>query len=63
MNEYKYHIYLKNNCIYHSLSEEDFNNIWSMIGNFVSITGTVNKEDLSYEKVIFSKELSYNSSH
>lgn len=58
-----YHIYAKNNCIYHSLSEEEFKEIWDMINKFISISGCLKKEDLSYEELILSKETVLNSSH
>ena len=63
MTEKIYHIYLKNKCIYHSLSEEDFSLTWRMISEFLSITDDSKKNDLSYEEVIRSKELVLNSSY
>jgi hypothetical protein len=63
MTETLYHIYLRNKCIYHSLPEDEFNLTWKMISEFLSITDDSKKNDLSYEKVIKSKDLALNSSH
>jgi hypothetical protein len=63
MIEKKYHIYLKNKCIYHSLNEEEFNMNWKMISEFLSVTDDRKKEDLSYEEVYYSKQISLNSSY
>ena len=58
-----YHVYAKNNCIYHSLSEEEFKEVWDMLNKFVSISGRLDKNDLSYEELVLSKETALNSSH
>ena len=63
MTDKIYHIYVKNHCIYHSLSESDFKKIWDMIDKFLSITGSVDKEDVTYEELIISKDLIANSSY
>jgi len=63
MTETLYHIYLKDKCIYHSLSKDEFELTWRMISEFLSITDDSKKNDLSYEEVIRSKELALNSSH
>jgi hypothetical protein len=63
MIETLYHIYLKDKCIYHSLTEDEFDLTWRMIYEFLSITDDSKKNDLSYEKVVRSKELTLNSSH
>lgn len=52
LKDVKYHIYFKNKCIYDSLSRNEFEETWKMIHNFVSIFGTVDKEDLSYKEVL-----------
>lgn len=57
MKENFYHIYFKSECIYHSLPEEEFNLIWEMTKE------KMKEDDLSYEKVIRSKELINNSSY
>ena len=63
MIETLYHIYLKNKCIYHSLTRDEFDLTWKMISEFLSITDDSKKNDLSYEEVTRSKELALNSSH
>ena len=63
MTETLYHIYLKDKCIYHSLTKDEFDLTWRMISEFLSITDDSKKDDLSYEEVIRSKELVLNSSH
>jgi len=52
MIERTYNIYVKQKCIYESLSEDEFNKTWSMIKNFLSLIGAdVRIEDLTYEEV------------
>jgi hypothetical protein len=63
MTETFYHIYLKEKCIYHSLTEDEFNSTWKVISDFLSIVDEHKKTQLSYEKVILSKEIILNSSH
>ena len=63
MTEKIYHIYLKDKCIYHSLSKKEFDDIWDMIHNFLSVTKAVDCCDLSYEEITSNKEISLNSSH
>jgi hypothetical protein len=59
-----YHIYAKNQCIYHSLSEKKFSEIWDMLHKMVEILDSdLKKEDLQYEELILNKELIMNSSH
>ena len=56
MTEKRYHIYAKNQCIYHSLSEQEFENTWEMIQRFLSIHGgNLCKNDVEYEEVLFDK--------
>jgi len=55
MTETLYHIYLKDKCIYHSLSKDEFELTWRMISEFLSITDDSKKNDLSYEEVIRSR--------
>ncbi len=55
MKENLYHIYFKNECIYHSLPEEQFNLIWEMSKE------KMKEDDLSYEKVIRSKLINNSS--
>jgi hypothetical protein len=52
MSEEKYDIYLNGRKIYDKLEEEEFNNTWKMIQNFLSITESpVCREDLTYKKI------------
>lgn len=47
-----YHIYLKNECVLHSLSEENFKSSWETLQNLVGLVKTdYQSEDLSYEVV------------
>ena len=64
MTEKVYHIYAKNQCIYHSLSEEKFSEIWDMLHRMVDLLGkNVSTEDLTYEELLVNKEVISNSSH
>jgi hypothetical protein len=61
MKEKIYHIYSNNKCIFHSLNEEEFENLWKslkQLADFIS-----DNKDLSYEEIILDKEISLNSSH
>lgn len=59
-----YHIYAKDRCIYHSLSEEKFSETWKMLHNMVELLGkNIKKNDLQYESLIVNKEVILNSSH
>jgi hypothetical protein len=59
-----YHIYAKNQCIYHSLSENKFSETWETLHKMVDLLGMhIKKEDLSYEELIINKEVALNSSH
>lgn len=52
MVERTYNIYVKQKCIYESLSEDEFNKTWNMIKNFINLIGAeVKFEDLTYEEV------------
>jgi hypothetical protein len=64
MTEKVYHIYAKDQCIYHSLSEEKFSETWDMLHRMVDFLGrNVSKEDLTYEELFVNKEVISNSSH
>ena len=57
-----YHIYAGSKCIAHSVSEEDFENVWGDVQGMVGLMKTeYNREDLSYEEVTVQKteEASY----
>ncbi len=59
-----YHIYAKNQCLFHSIKEEEFQTTWNTLNNMVGIMKTdYNVEDLSYEELVINKEISLNSSH
>jgi len=45
-----YQIFFKQKCIYKSLNEKDFKEIWEMIDHFVDASGAVEKTDLSYKE-------------
>ena len=65
MSEKVYHIYAKDQCIYHSLSEEKFSETWDMLHRMVELLGNneIEKKDLTYEELYVNKELILNSSH
>ena len=65
MTEKVYHIYAKDQCIYHSLSEEKFSETWEMLHRMIELLGNseIEKEDLTYEELYVNKELILNSSH
>ena len=59
-----YHIYAKDRCLFHSIQEEEFCTTWNTLKNMVGLMKTdYNVEDLSYEELIVSKEVTLNSSH
>ena len=50
--EYEYHIYAKDNCLYHSLKENEFKEKWEEIKAMVGLMKTdYTEEDLSYIKL------------
>lgn len=52
-----FHIYLKDRCVSHSLSQKQFENNWQLLNNLVSIlTTNYSVEDLSYEEVEYKRE-------
>ena len=52
MNETIYHIYAKDRCLYNSLNEQQFNEVWKDLNNMVGLMKTdYTLEDLSYEKL------------
>ena len=47
-----YHIYAKERCLYHNLSQEDFEEKWQLLEVMIDLLGgEYNKEDLSYERL------------
>lgn len=59
-----YHIYAKDNCLYHGLTEDNFKSTWSQLHNMVGLMKTdYSVEDLSYEELIVNHEEIKNSSY
>ena len=59
-----YHIYAKNQCLFHSIKEEEFEATWKTLNNMVGLMKTdYNVGDLSYEELFVNKEMISNSSH
>jgi hypothetical protein len=66
MVEYEkiYHIYAKNRCVYHSLSEEKFSETWEMLHRMIDLLDAdISKGDLQYEMMYVNKLVSLNSSY
>jgi hypothetical protein len=66
MKEYEkiYHIYAKDRCVYHSLSEEKFSETWEMLHRMIDILDAdISKEDLQYEMLYVNKLIPLNSSY
>ena len=64
MGEKVYHIYAKDQCIYHSSSKEKFEETWEMLHRMVDLIDVrLTKEDFSYEELVMNKEVILNSSH
>jgi hypothetical protein len=62
--EFRFHIYAKDKCLFHSLQKEDFDNTWDTLKNLVGLMKTeYSVSDLSYEQVEFVKDISSESSH
>ena len=48
-----YHIYAKQECLFHSLTKEQFTNTWETLKGMVGLMKTdYELEDLSYEEVV-----------
>jgi hypothetical protein len=66
MTEYEkiYHIYAKNRCVYHSLSEEKFTETWEMLHRMIDVLDVdISKGDLQYEMMYVNKLIPLNSSY
>ena len=66
MKEYEkiYHIYAKDRCVYHNLSEEKFSEIWEMLHRMIDVLDVdISKEDLQYEMMYINKLIPLNSSY
>lgn len=52
MDDHKrYHIYAKGQRIYNFLAEKEFRETWDMIHKFLSISGELNANDITYEEL------------
>ena len=59
-----YHIYLKDRCVHHGLTEEEFRNTWNNMKGMVGLMKTeYTVEDLSYEELKYSRTATIDSSH
>jgi len=59
-----YHVYAKGRCIYHSLSKEKFDEVWSMLHKLVDLLDLgITKEDLQYEEITVNNKVIENSSY
>ena len=59
-----YHIYAKNSCIFHTLTEEEFKITWKTLNHLVGLMHTdYNMNDLSYEELYVNSDLISNSSY
>jgi hypothetical protein len=59
-----YNIYLKDHCIYHNLSQEEFDKVWSSLEHMVDLLDTkTHKEELRYTEVSEGEETSLNPIH
>jgi len=59
-----YHIYAKDRCLFHSVSEEEFPVIWNTLNNMVGLMKTdYTQDDLTYEELVMNKDIILNSSH
>ena len=50
--EFEYHIYAKNEVLFHCLSEQDFQVRWEMLNSMVGPNSSVTKKDLSFTRVL-----------
>ena len=60
-----YHIYLKNKCVYHSLTHDKFKEYWKNINYLTEFLGSTKYkvEDLSYEELTVNKKTAAESSY
>lgn len=58
IQEYRFHIYAKEKCLFHNLQKEDFENKWETLRGMVGLMKTEYEvNDLTYEKVEFNKNV------
>jgi len=58
-----YHIYAKDKCIYHSLTEEEFKVNWEALNKLVGIYTDYQQKDLSFEELVINKQVCLESSY
>ena len=59
-----YHVYAKNECLYHNLSQRQFNKIWNTLRGMVGLMKTdYTFEDLTYEEVEITQHMSEEHSY
>ena len=51
-SDFEYHIYAKNEVLFHCLNEEDFQVRWQMLNSMVGPNSAVTKRDLSFTRVL-----------
>ena len=51
-SDFEYHIYAKNEVLFHCLNEEDFQVRWQMLNSMVGPNTLVTKKDLSFTRVL-----------
>ena len=51
-SDFEYHIYAKDEVLFHCLNEEDFNVRCQMLNSMVGPNSTVTKKDLSFTRVL-----------
>ena len=56
MSEKIYHIYAKGECIYHSLSKAEFDFTWDALRKLVEVFSDYQREDLTFEEVVSSRQ-------
>jgi len=64
MLEKIYHIYAKQNCLFHSLKEEEFYTTWNTLKTMVGLMKTdYTMDDLSFEELLVNREISRETSN
>ena len=59
-----YHVYAKNECLYHNLSQRQFNKIWNTLRGMVGLIKTdYTFEDLTYEEVEITQHMPEENSY
>jgi hypothetical protein len=56
-NEKIYHIYAKDQCLFHCIKEEDFKTTWNTLKNMVGLMKTdYTVDDLSFEELLVNRD-------